>query len=176
MIELVCVILVLGILAGFTVSFLDTAVHTYILVKEQNYLYTEGAYIMERLQRELSDAQSVTTPASGEQANNITFITAAHASPHPSTRASKTITYSLTGRNLIWNNGGSNRYIGRNVKTFQITHNSNETITVSLVISSTTDTSIPDFTIDTTIFPNNYSDTSYKTNYYFNGDYYENVN
>jgi prepilin-type N-terminal cleavage/methylation domain-containing protein len=44
LIELVTVIVVLGILSAFTLSFLDNAVKTYVMVKDQETLYSEGTY------------------------------------------------------------------------------------------------------------------------------------
>ncbi len=64
MIELVMVIVVLSILGLFTFSFIDNAIRTYMLVREQSPLYADGAYIMERITRELSDATTVDTTTS----------------------------------------------------------------------------------------------------------------
>ena len=60
LIEIVTVIVVLGILSVFTFSFIDNAVKTYMIGSKQRMLYQEASYIMERISRELRDAESVT--------------------------------------------------------------------------------------------------------------------
>jgi MSHA biogenesis protein MshO len=89
-IELVTVIVVLSILGIFTFSFMDNAIRTYRLVKEQSPLYADGAYIMERITRELSDAITVTKATSGE----LTFTTPLHPPPPlPEEREATTVNY-----------------------------------------------------------------------------------
>jgi prepilin-type N-terminal cleavage/methylation domain-containing protein len=63
LIEIVTVIVVLGILSVFTFSFIDNAVKTYMIGSKQRMLYQEASYIMERISRELRDAESVTYSA-----------------------------------------------------------------------------------------------------------------
>lgn len=59
LIELITVIIVLGILSVFTFSFIEHAVKTYTIGNKQRMLYQEASYIMERISRELRDAQSM---------------------------------------------------------------------------------------------------------------------
>jgi prepilin-type N-terminal cleavage/methylation domain-containing protein len=60
LIEIVTVIVVLGILSVFTFSFIDNAVKMYSIGSKQRMLYQEASYIMERISRELRDAQWIT--------------------------------------------------------------------------------------------------------------------
>ncbi|HNT30124.1 MAG TPA: prepilin-type N-terminal cleavage/methylation domain-containing protein [bacterium] len=165
MIELVAVIVVLSILSVFTFSFIDNASKMYTLMRGQSVLYAEGAYIMERITRELGDATTVTVPSS----NTLTFNKA-----HPSVMA---VTFTKSGRDLTRNGV----IMGGNIKTFNVTKNAavappagtgDATITVVLELDSLTDTSIPAFSITTKITPNNYGTANY-TGRSFNGDYYE---
>jgi len=57
LIELITVIVVLGILSVFTFSFVEYAVKTYTIGNKQRMLYQEASYIMERITRELRDAE-----------------------------------------------------------------------------------------------------------------------
>ena len=59
LIEIVTVIVVLGILSVFTFSFVDNAVKTYMTGSKQRMLYQEASYIMERISRELRDADQI---------------------------------------------------------------------------------------------------------------------
>jgi prepilin-type N-terminal cleavage/methylation domain-containing protein len=170
MIELITVIVVLSILSLFTFSFMDNAIKTHMLTREQSALYSEGAYIMERITRELSDATTVTAPPTGSTSNTLTFNKV-----HPSAIA---VTFAQSGRDLTRNGV----IMGRNIiKTFDVTRNAavapptgtgDETITVVLELNSPTDTSMPGFSSTTKITPNNYGTANY-TGRSFNGDYDE---
>jgi len=170
LIELVTVIVVLGILSVFTLSFLDNAVKTYVMAKDQETLYSEGTYIMERVARELNDAQTISAPVSvGIAEHTLKFN-----KPHPSAAE---ITFTLTGSRTLTMNG---ELIGKNIKTFDVTKNAavagsalNQSITVLLELNNLNDATVPTFSLKTTIIPNNYN--SGYVDRSFNGDYYENI-
>jgi prepilin-type N-terminal cleavage/methylation domain-containing protein len=174
-IELVTVIVVLSILGAFTFSFLDNAIRTYRLVREQSPLYSDGAFIMERITRELSDAITLTTAASSE----LTFTTPRHP-PFPllpEERGATTVTYRLSDSNkgdLLRNN----TIIGRNIKAFDPKPGPDGTIIVELELVSPSDTSIS-FVLKTTVIPNNYESNFGETGRSFgasgNGNYYETI-
>lgn len=182
LIELIAVIIVLGILAGFTVSFLDHAVRNYTLVKEQQDIYTDGAYVMERIVRELSDAFEVTEPASGLTSSNIKFTVPAHG-PRPET----TIEFkqdNINPRNLLRNgvpiatnlNAASTDYGFRVTREAVVPGTQASTITVELQLTSANDSNnIPPFKLVTKVVPNNYNIDNY-TQRSFNKGYYEQIN
>lgn len=167
LIELVIVVVVLGILGGFTVSFLGNAVKTYILVREQENLYFEGTYIMERIARELNDAQTIAIPVSATPDNTLRFTRR-----HPS---SVDVSFSQSGRQLRRNAD----LIGTSVKTFSVTRNAagggalSESITILLELDKLNDATVPVFSLKTTIVPNNFNNGY--VDHSFNGDYYENI-
>ena len=168
MIELVTVIVVLSILGLFTFSFIDNAIRTYILVREQSTLYADGAYIMERITRELSDATAVIVPPVESSSNTLKFVKA-HTGVDPST----TVTFQQNDRNLERNG----TLIGKNIR-FNVTRHRpdvalDETIEVAIELNSPGDTSIPSFVLRTKITPNNYPGDY--TGRSFNGDYYEKI-
>jgi prepilin-type N-terminal cleavage/methylation domain-containing protein len=181
LIELVTVIVVLSILGVFTFSFIDNAVKTYGLIKEQSPLYADGAYIMERITRELSDATQVDVAGSG----TLTFWTA-HLPPS-STPPTK-VTFQQNGRDLIRGDYRGDYIIGRNINIpadatdhgFRATKNTpigtgQVTITVELKLTSSRDSSIPPFVMKTTVIPNNYASNFGKDGRSFDGNYYETI-
>ncbi|HOW56115.1 MAG TPA: prepilin-type N-terminal cleavage/methylation domain-containing protein [Syntrophorhabdaceae bacterium] len=188
LIELITVIAVLSILSIFTFSFIDNAVKTYRLIKEQSPLYADGTYIMERITRELRDAGSVTDPVAGSS-STLTFKTA-HIPP--SLIPPKIVTFRQIGRDLIRSDSRGDFVISKNINIpadatdygFKVTRNppisspagtSQETITVELKLISSSDTSIPPFALRTTVIPNNYPGDYGVTGRSFNGDYYETI-
>src|SRR5512138_1588881 len=58
-IEIVIVVVVLGVLSGFTFGFIKYIVQTYTTGSKQRMLYQEASYTMERITRELRDAKSM---------------------------------------------------------------------------------------------------------------------
>lgn len=172
MIELVTVIVVLSILSLFTFSFINNATKTYTLMKGQSVLYAEGFYIMERITRELGDATTITDPSSGATSHALQF-NKVHPSPIEATSA---VTFTKNGRELTRNGV----IMSRNIKTFNATRNvavdpeGTDTITVKLELENSSDTSIPAFSVETMITPNNYKMLNYTyTGRSFNGDYDE---
>jgi len=73
LIEIIMVIIVLGILSIFGFSFLSTAIHTYSMMEKQKGLYDEAAMAMERISRELRDAESISAPTSGNSGSTLEF-------------------------------------------------------------------------------------------------------
>ncbi|MDD4197664.1 MAG: prepilin-type N-terminal cleavage/methylation domain-containing protein [Syntrophorhabdaceae bacterium] len=186
LIELVTVIVVLSILGMFTFRFIDKAIQSYTLVKKQSVLYADGAYIMERITRELSDATGVDVAAS----STLTFQTA-HLPP--SLTPPRKVTFYQDGRNLKRSDSRGEFILGSNINVpanatdygFKVTRNppsgtgtdpGQETITVELKLTSSSDASIPPFELRTTIIPNNYPDAYYGENgRSFEGYYYEKI-
>lgn len=182
LIELVTVIAVLSILGLFTFSFIDNAIKTYRLVKEQNPLYADGTYIMERITRELSDATVISTTDIAQYpswSSKLTFTTAAHPPPPlTAVRPATQVTYELdkTNNNLFRNS----TIIGKNITEFNVTRSGTQydsTITVELKLNSpVVGLSIPPFVLRTTVLPNNYQGASYgETGRSFEGNYYETI-
>lgn len=176
-IELVTVIVVLSILSIFTFSFVDNAIRTYRLVREQSPLYADGACIMERITRELSDATQVDVAAS----STLQFQTA-HVPP--SLSPPKQVTFYRDGRDLKRSDSRGVSILGNNIDAtddgFRVTRNpptgtGQETITVELKLTSLGDPSIPPLVLRTTVIPNNYLSSYGKTGRSFDGNYYETI-
>ncbi len=180
-IELVTVIVVLSILGIFTFSFLDNAIGTYRLVQNQNPLYADGTYIMERITRELSDATQVDVAGSG----TLTFWTA-HGPP--SLTPPIQVTFRRDGTNLKRSDSRGESVLGNNIDAtddgFRATKNTptgtgtdpgQETITIELKLTSSSDSRIPPFVLKTTVIPNNYASNFGKNGRSFDGNYCETI-
>lgn len=176
LIELVTVIVVLAILGLFTFRFIDKAVGTYALVREQSVLCSDGTYIMERITRELSDATEVVTAAT----DKLEFKTAVHPPPPlTAVRPATQVTFEKKNRILYRISNGNKSIIGGNINSFLVTSATSSTgyatIEVHLELTSPTNSSLPPFSITTKITPNNYLGDYGVTGRSFNGDYYETI-
>lgn len=90
LIEIIIVIIVLGVLSVFGFSFISTAVHTYSKMEKQKSLFDQAVMAMERISRELRDANSISSPANpGDSGSTLTF-TKSHGTPQ------ETSTYDIT--------------------------------------------------------------------------------
>lgn len=167
-IELVTVIVVLSILGIFTFSFMDNAIRTYRLVKEQSPLYADGACIMERITRELTDARSVTSPPVGSSSSTLGLVKT-HTGVDPST----TVTFQQDNRYLRRNGTP----IGTNIKTFSVSRSTeNGPITIELQLENPSDALIPPFELKTMVTPKNYDGADYgKNGRSFDGNYDEKI-
>jgi hypothetical protein len=149
---------------------LDDAIKTYALVREQENLYSDGTYIMERIVKELGDASAIDAATGG---NTLAF-TKVHTSTHDTATA---ITFRQDGR-YLYRNGF---IIGKNIRKFDAARNpaipangSVESITIILTLDSIDNAKIPILSLETTVIPNNYVSSSTARRSY-NGNYYENI-
>jgi prepilin-type N-terminal cleavage/methylation domain-containing protein len=65
LIELILVIVIAGIVGGFTLAFVSESVKTYRIMQAQSVLYQEATYALERITRELRDASTTPTVNGG---------------------------------------------------------------------------------------------------------------
>jgi prepilin-type N-terminal cleavage/methylation domain-containing protein len=183
LIEIVMVIVVLGILSVFTFSFIDNAVKTYMIGSKQRMLYQEASYIMERISRELRDAQSMCifsgcTPASRSGILDDLMFQKAHASSMLDSNNQLRFYLSNVGSQYSiyrysFNPTIRNDILGGKVTRLDITcvnqGTSNEIVTIDLAVTDG-DQSV---SLSTSISPKNLNGPS--GNQYssrcFNGDY-----
>jgi len=190
LIEIVTVIVVLGILSVFTFSFIDFAVKTYMIGSKQRMLYQEASYIMERITRELRDAQSVSRDSIGQ---TLTITKSPHtANPIIMDSSPIVIFYRDAGSRRIMRRSTSlsgvifsDFTIGSNVDTLSVPTGSgtwcspttpNCTVNMSLTLSDSNipidDASARSVTVATTVSPKNIlPSTNPYTSRCFNGDY-----
>jgi prepilin-type N-terminal cleavage/methylation domain-containing protein len=74
LIEIIVVIVILCIVSGITIKFLTDSLRIYTMTVNQKTLFDEGKLALERMCRDIRDAQSISAPAAGASGNAITFI------------------------------------------------------------------------------------------------------
>jgi prepilin-type N-terminal cleavage/methylation domain-containing protein len=188
LIEIVMVIVVLGILSVFTFSFIDNAVKTYAIGSRQRMLYQEASYILERITRELRDAQVIYIMNPGTDNSVLNLFTKAHGTTMDST------TQVIFSRNIVNNDlirlSTMSRIVGSKATQFRIDYENcvagpfivcsgvNPSGTINITLSLTdpdiplSDASAKTVTITTKVSPKNYLPNSSRyAGRSFNGDY-----
>ncbi len=74
LVEVVAVIVILSIASAITIYFLVNSLRVYTMTVNQKTLYDEGKLALERMCRDIRDAQSISVPAAGASGSVITFI------------------------------------------------------------------------------------------------------
>jgi prepilin-type N-terminal cleavage/methylation domain-containing protein len=122
LIEIVMVIVVLGILSVFTFSFIDNAVKTYTIGSRQRMLYQEASYMMERISRELRDAEDVRIRISTAGSDNSELSIYQKAHPTGMDNNTSNVYFWRNGNDLIRSSGSSGvgQTIGSRVNKFKI--------------------------------------------------------
>jgi prepilin-type N-terminal cleavage/methylation domain-containing protein len=156
LIELILTIVIMGILGAFGFSFFSFLTKTYVDMKNERSIQQEGAYIVERIARELRDASSVTP------GTDLATIILTHATP---ASGSTNAVYLRSGHTLTRNT----IQIGEYISSFSIVPNA--VATCYDINLSTASASLAGVTrsFQTTVCPRNLltgDTTSYKGNYY----------
>lgn len=73
-IETIIVIALLSLLGAFTLHFLVDSVQLYTLAVKQKALFDEARIALEKICRDLRDAQSISSPAAGSSGNTLSFV------------------------------------------------------------------------------------------------------
>lgn len=150
LIEIIVVVVIMGVLGIFGYRFLSTAVHTYSMMEKQKSLYDEAAMAMERISRELRDAKSISSPASGNTDSTLTF-TKSYGSPQDS---ATDITFRLSSGTLQ-RVGSTTVNIAEKVSAFSVNRETSpylEELTLVLTLSEATGEGI---TLRTYVCPKN---------------------
>ena len=155
LIEMISVIVVLAIVSIFGFSFLFNSAQTYFALKNQSILYSEAATALERMSREIRDARSISTPASGSSDNKIRVFKNT-ATPQD---ANLYVTFALNGTAL---QRGSNSAdadpatyynLAANCSSFTVTNSANE-ILLTFTLSRATGETV---TVQSKIYPKNFA-------------------
>ncbi len=112
LIEIITVIVVLGVLSVFTFSFIEFAVKTYAIGNKQRMIYQEASYIMERISREVRDAQVVYIYNPGTDNSIMNLYDKAHGTIMDPTTSQVIFLRDTTNNDLIRRSGGRPRVIG----------------------------------------------------------------
>ena len=178
LIEIIIVIIVLAILSIFGFHFLSTGIHTYSMMEKQKGLFDQAAMVMERISRELRDAESITTPASGASGSTLTF-TKSHGTLEETTTYAITFQCPDTTLQRIGSTTPATVNLADNVSTFTVTRVTptpppvREEITISLTLES----GEASITLQSYICPKNlpFPDSDAPSGRNFGGNWKENI-
>ena len=139
LIEIIVVIVILSIVATISINFLVNSLRVYTLTVNQKTLFDEGKLALERMCRDIRDAQSISVPAAGASNSLITFV---RTNATINDIAAENITFQLIGTTLnkIKTSPAANSALAENVTTFTVTQgtaaaNSLNEITLVLYLS-----------------------------------------
>jgi prepilin-type N-terminal cleavage/methylation domain-containing protein len=153
LIEIISVIVILALVSIFRFSFLSNSARTYFALKNESVLYGEAAAAMERMSREIRDARSISTPATGSSGNKIRVFKNT-ATPQD---ANRYVTFALNGSAI---QRGSNAAdadpamyydLAAYCSSFTVTNSANE-ILLALTLSRSTGETV---TLQSKIYPKN---------------------
>ena len=160
LIEMVVVIVILSIVSTITIYFLINSLKAYTMTVNQKTLLDEGKLALERMCRDIRDARSITSPASGGSGSLITFI---RNNATVQDVAAESITFQLTGSTLqkVKSSPSATSTMAANVSTFTVTRGAtNDEITIVLTLSLS---SGENATLQTKVYPKNLpKDATYK--------------
>ncbi len=160
LIEIVIVIVILSIIAAISIYFLISSLKVYTMTVNQKTLLDEGKLALERMCRDIRDAQSITLPAAGGSGNLITF-TRTNSTAQDSD--SENITFQLTGSTLekVKASPSTTSALAVNVSSFIVARSATEDeVKIVLTLSLGTGENV---TLQTKVYPKNLpEDTTYK--------------
>jgi prepilin-type N-terminal cleavage/methylation domain-containing protein len=160
LIEVVIVIVILSIISAITIYFLINSLEVYTMTVNQKTLLDEGKLALERMCRDIRDARSITSPASGGSGSLITFI---RNNATAQDVAGEIVTFRLTGNTLekVKSSPSATSSLAANVSTFTVTRGAtNDEITLVFTLSLGTGENV---TLQTKVYPKNLGDsTTYK--------------
>ncbi|MFH1757652.1 MAG: prepilin-type N-terminal cleavage/methylation domain-containing protein, partial [Pseudomonadota bacterium] len=166
LIEIIIVIVILSIVSVVTINFLVNSLRTYSMMVNQKTLLDEGKLALERMCRDIRNAQSITTPAAGSSGSQIIF-TRTHATAQDI--AGETITFQLTGSTLekVKTSPAATSSMAANVSAFTVTRGgaTDDEIKVVLTLALGSGENV---TLQTKVYPKNLSDSASYKNFFTN--------
>jgi prepilin-type N-terminal cleavage/methylation domain-containing protein len=158
LIEIIVVVVILAIAAGITVKFVVDGLKIYTMTVNQKTLFDEGKLALERMCRDIRDAQSISVPAAGASGTAITFV---RNDATAQDGASETITFQRNAGNStlekVKTSPAATSRMADNVGIFTVargaaaTNNLNEiTLVINLLLGSG-----ENVTLQTKVYPKN---------------------
>lgn len=165
LIEMIIVIVILSIMSGFTIYFLVDSARLYSLTINQKVLFDEGRLALEKICRDLRDAQNISAPPAGSSASSLSF-TRTHATAGDG--VNENITIRLTGNTLekvkTW--PAAVIPLAENVSTFTVTREgASAEIKLILTLARTSGERV---TLQTKVYPRNLPADSFFKNFMAN--------
>ena len=178
LIEIVTIVVVLGILGAFTFTFIDNAIKTYMLAKRQGNLYQEASYMMERITRELRDANLMCTLLFGMFSlctpNSSTYAIFERSNVTPMDNKKSIIIYRSGDQLRRYSFSGftsTDNILGKKVSQFIINRENAGTCNEALLVTLTLTDGDQTTTLITRVSPKNFSGPY--SDRCFNSDYYD---
>lgn len=163
LIEIVIVIVILSIVLAITIYFLVSSLQVYTMTVNQKTLFEEGKLALERMCRDIRDAQSITSITAGPP-GSITFTRTNATAYDVGPPSPESITFRQIGNTLEKVKGGTGWAMAINVNAFTVANATNE-IQLRLALQLTSGENV---TLQTKVYPKNLvKDTTYK-NFYRN--------
>ena len=171
LIEIIVVIVILSIVSVITIKFLVDSMKIYTMTVNQKTLFDEGKLALERMCRDIRDAESISAPGAGASGTLITFV---RDDATAQDVASESITFQRNAGNStlekVKTSPAATGRMADNVNTFTVTrgaaatNNLNEiTLALNLVLGTG-----ENVTLQTRVYPKNPAkDLNYK-NFYQN--------
>jgi prepilin-type N-terminal cleavage/methylation domain-containing protein len=150
-IEIIVVIVILAIVSAISIKFLSDSVRIYTMTVNQKTLFDEAKLALERMCRDIRDANGITTPLPGASGIAITFT---RTNGTTQDGASENITFRLTGNSLEKVKPAATATLASYVSTFTVTRGAagNDEITLLLDLQRTSGEHI---TLQTKVYPKN---------------------
>jgi len=159
LIEIIIVIVILSIVSAITIKFLVDSLRIYTMTVNQKTLFDEGKFALERMCRDIRDAQSISVPNTGSSGSSITFKRT-NATAYDG--VGDTITFQVPVTTLIKSKnpsypGGVTPALAEHVTGFTVTRGQSTTnnlneITLALNLLLTTGENV---TLQTRVYPKN---------------------
>ncbi|NWF91291.1 MAG: prepilin-type N-terminal cleavage/methylation domain-containing protein [Syntrophaceae bacterium] len=157
LIEILAVIVILSVVSAITIHFVSDSMRVYTMTKDQKALLEEGRLAMERMCRDIRDANTIT----GTTASSITF-TRVHATGQDVASESITFQRNAGARTLEKVKASPSRTttMAENVSAFAVSYSSSE---VQLQLTLDNPATGASVTLQTKVHPKNPAiDTTYK--------------
>ncbi|MGB9698218.1 MAG: PulJ/GspJ family protein [Thermodesulfobacteriota bacterium] len=154
LIEMIMVIVILSTIAGLTIYFLVDSVSLYSLAVNQKALSDEARIALEKICRDLRDAQNISSPAAGSSGQILSF-TRTHATAGDV--SNENIIYRQVGQILekVKTSPALVSPLAENVATFSVSRAAgNEEMKIVLTLSGSNGERV---TLQTKVYPRNLS-------------------
>jgi len=171
LIEIIVVIVILSIVSAITIKFLVDSMRIYTMTVNQKTLFDEGKLSLERMCRDIRDAQSISVPTTGSAGTAVTFIRT-HLTAQDA--AGETLTFQLNAATStlqkVKTSPAATSSLANNVNTFQVTQGATATnnlneIQLQLALSLSTGENV---TLQTYVYPKNLAKNLNYKNFYQN--------
>jgi prepilin-type N-terminal cleavage/methylation domain-containing protein len=161
LIEIIMVIVILCIVSAITIKFMVDSMRIYTMTVNQKTLLDEGKLALERMCRDIRDAQSISVPAAGVSGNVITFV---RNNATVQDVASESITFQRNGGNStlekIKTSPAATSRLADNVNTFTVTRGAaatNNLDEITLLLNLRLGSG-ENFILQTRVYPKNLSE------------------